>query len=133
MEIVTAGILEKNGRFLLAKRKPEKKFGGKWEFPGGKLEFGETPEQCLERELNEELGIEVEVGNFIASSVFEANGKQLHLQAYQIISYSGEMNLVDHTEIQWVTPNELLKYELTPADIPIAKIIFEKCLTLIKK
>ena len=70
MQKVTAAVIEKDGKILIARRKRDDSQAGKWEFPGGKLEAGETPEACLKRELREELGIETEVGAFFCSSRF---------------------------------------------------------------
>lgn len=68
MKQVTAAVIEKDGRVLIAQRKTGDALAGKWEFPGGKLEPGETPEACLRRELREEFGVETEIGDFICSS-----------------------------------------------------------------
>ena len=62
MTSVTCAILEKNGKILIARRAPDQKLDGKWEFPGGKVEDGESPAECLKRELAEEFGIQAEVG-----------------------------------------------------------------------
>ncbi len=67
MTTVTCAIIEKEGKILLARRAVGQKLAGKWEFPGGKVEDGESPEECLKRELEEEFGIQVEVGAFITS------------------------------------------------------------------
>ena len=68
MTTVTCTIIENEGKILLARRAADQKLAGKWEFPGGKVEAGESPEECLKRELEEEFGIQVEVGEFITSS-----------------------------------------------------------------
>ena len=67
MTTVTCAIIEKDSKTLIARRAADQKLAGKWEFPGGKIEQGETPEECLKRELEEEFGIQVEVGEFITS------------------------------------------------------------------
>jgi 8-oxo-dGTP pyrophosphatase MutT (NUDIX family) len=71
MQNVTAAVIYNNGKVLLTRRAPGEKHAGWWEFPGGKIEEGETPEQCLARELTEELGIETVIGRLAAESVFE--------------------------------------------------------------
>ena len=68
MTIVTCAIIEKDGKILIARRAEGQKLAGKWEFPGGKVEDGESPEECLKRELEEEFGIPTEVGEFITST-----------------------------------------------------------------
>ena len=67
-QIVTAAVIERDGHILIAKRRQGSRFAGKWEFPGGKLEKGETPEQCLKRELQEELEIVTVVGDLICTT-----------------------------------------------------------------
>ena len=68
---VTAAVIEKDGRILIAKRRIGDRHGGRWEFPGGKIDSGETPEECLKRELREELGIEAEIGELLCKTSFK--------------------------------------------------------------
>ena len=68
--LVAAAVIEKDGKILIAQRKKGWRFAGKWEFPGGKIEPNETPEECLRRELREELGIETEIGDFFCVSTY---------------------------------------------------------------
>ena len=125
MDKVTAGVIEKDGKILIAKRKTGKCIGAKWEFPGGKLECGETLEECLKRELKEELDIEVEVGEFIASSRFHCEGREIELLAYRVAYISGNIALTDHDEVQWVGRSDLKNYEFTLPDVPIVEKILE--------
>ncbi len=125
MEKVTAGVIEKDGKILIAKRKSGKCIGAKWEFPGGKLEQGETLEECLKRELKEELNFDVEVKEFIASSPFSCNDKKIELMAYRVVYLSGELTLCDHDEIKWLNPAELSDYEFTLPDVLIVKKVIE--------
>ena len=81
---VTAAIIDRNGKILLVKRSSKSSLPNKWEFPGGKVELGETPEDCLARELYEEFGIIVDVGNFIAESVYQYDKKTVRLMAFQV-------------------------------------------------
>ena len=121
---VTAAILEKNGKTLIAKRKTgDELFAGLWEFPGGKVEEGETPEECMARELKEELDIEVEVGELITSNKHKYPHGIFELLAYRVKHVSGEMVLNDHEEIKWVTADEMSNFEFPPADLPIIKKI----------
>lgn len=119
MEKVTAGVIEKDGKILIARRKSGKCVGANWEFPGGKLEEGETLKECLKRELKEELDIEVEILDYIASSPFFCGDKNIELVAYRVKYLSGEIKLVDHEETKWVFPHELCEYKFTLPDIPI--------------
>ena len=118
---VTAAVIEKDGKILIAKRKSGKCIGAKWEFPGGKLEDGETLEECLIREIKEELNFDIEVENYIASSRFFCSGVEIELIAYKVKYLCGEIILIDHEEAIWVLPEELCDYEFTLPDIPIVK------------
>ncbi len=117
--IVTAAIIEQNGKWFIARRKPKKKMGGLWEFPGGKLELGESPEACLQRELREELGIETQIGVLLADAYFVFEGNTYQIIAYSTLHLSGNMALTDHDDCAWVLPNDLPQYALTPADADI--------------
>ena len=114
--MVLAAVMEKDGRVLLARRKSSDRFGGLWEFPGGKLEAGETPEGCLKRELAEEFGVRAEVGRFIGSVDADAEGLSIRLQAYETVHRTGEFELREHDEIRWVRPSELAGFDLTEPD-----------------
>ncbi len=116
MQAVGAAVIVRNGKFLLAKRKPGGSLANKWEFPGGKIEAGETAEKGLERELYEEFEIAIRVKDFIASHPFENNGKRYMLNAYLCEQVSGEFILHDHTEIAWVNPEDFLSYDLADSD-----------------
>ncbi len=117
---VTAAVICREGRILLLRRAPGQKHAGAWEFPGGKTEEGETPQTCLVRELNEELGIEGEVGAHLIDSPYDYPGGAINLRAYEFHWLRGEMQLRVHDATAWCLPAELPGYELTPADIPVA-------------
>jgi 8-oxo-dGTP diphosphatase len=117
--IVTAAVIEKDGRILIAKRKQGWRFAGKWEFPGGKIEPDETPEECLRRELREELGIETEIGEFFCSSTYRYSHATVQLLVYRAYHISGEYTLHDHQEIRWVLPEEMLQFDFPEADKPV--------------
>lgn len=93
---VTAAIIEKNSKILIAQRKVGSNLGGRWEFPGGKLEAGETPEHCLKRELREELGIESNIGPFFCTSEFDYKHMSINLLVYNVDYVSGEIVCNDH-------------------------------------
>lgn len=122
---VTAAVIEKDGRILIARRKEGMQCGGKWEFPGGKVEPGETPEACLRRELREEFGIEAGIDGFIAASEFDYGTIHIRLLAYRAHYCSGEFSLTDHAEVKWVARSELLQHDFADADIPIVKKLVE--------
>jgi len=121
---VTAAIIKRNGRFLIAKRKKGMHLENKWEFPGGKIESLDTsPEECLKRELKEELGINVRVGNFVAESIFDYGDRTIRLLAYQVEYLSGKFKLNAHEEIKWVNIDEFGKYDFAEADLPLIEKI----------
>lgn len=116
-KIVTAAVIERDGYILIAKRKQGKQHFGNWEFPGGTLEEGETPEQCLKRELREELDITAEVGDLFCSSEHSYTpGFTIRLLSYRTTVISGTFSLNDHEEIRWVKPADLVKYDFPEAD-----------------
>jgi 8-oxo-dGTP diphosphatase len=125
---VAAAVIEENGRILIAKRKEGEFQGGKWEFPGGKIEDGETPEECLKRELREELGIDTRIGEFIGASRHAFTCQtSIELLAYRAFHLSGTPQPLDHEEIRWVPLAELNNYEFPPADKPIlAKLAYHQ-------
>lgn len=123
MKQVTAAIIEKDGKILIAQRKAGDALAGKWEFPGGKIDPGETPEACLRRELMEEFGVDAEIGAFVCSSRFEYKHLPIELLVYRARHLSGEFELRDHAAIAWVTPAELLNYDLSSADIPVVAVL----------
>ncbi|WP_082008664.1 (deoxy)nucleoside triphosphate pyrophosphohydrolase [Photobacterium gaetbulicola] len=117
--LVVAGVIEKQGRFLLTQRFDHASQGGLWEFPGGKVEAGESEAQALERELFEELAIETTTGAFLADSVFDYGDKVIHLKGYLTHWVSGELVLHSHQDAKWVEQGEINRYSLCPADYPI--------------
>jgi 16S rRNA (cytosine1402-N4)-methyltransferase len=120
---VCAAVILRSGMVLLARRGPGRKHAGKWEFPGGRIEDGETSAAALARELREELGIEAQVGAEAARSRHVYDFGEIELIAHFVPSYSGELKLVDHDKIAWVEARRLLEYDLAPADVPIAEAI----------
>ena len=122
---VAAAVIIKAGKCLIARRSPGLNLSGLWELPGGKLELGETPEECLRREIREELSIEISVGRFIAESRFGYPSGSIHLMAYQAAWRSGELQLTVHDQYVWVSEAELLSYTYPPADRPILDKLIE--------
>lgn len=117
---VTAAVIERNGLVLLARRARTDHGPGGWEFPGGKLKPGESPESCLARELHEELGITVRVGPLVSDHIHHYPNKSIRLIAYRAEIISGEPAPLYHQELAWVAPRDLHSYDLLPADLPIA-------------
>ncbi len=113
---VTAAVIEENGKVLIGRRKPGRHMGGKWEFPGGKIEPGETPEESLARELQEELAIRVRVGEFLYKTFYQGGGVSLELLVYRVERLDGEPALIEHQELRWVRPEELMSFDLADSD-----------------
>ena len=113
---VAAALVFRAGKLLIAKRHADAHLGGLWEFPGGKREAGETYEACLIRELREELGIEVAVGELLESLTHEYPGKTVHLNFYRCRWQAGEPQTLGCAAFEWVTADELARYEFPAAD-----------------
>lgn len=120
---VTAGIIERGDSVLLARRGAGSHLAHKWEFPGGKVEPGETPEACLARELREELGIAVRVGEHVATSHYDYGRGPILLLAYRAEMIAGEPCPREHEALAWVPLAALADYDLAAADIPIARAL----------
>jgi 8-oxo-dGTP diphosphatase len=121
---VTAAIMEEEGRIFIARRSSGKHLAGKWEFPGGKIEPGETPEQSLERELVEELDLRVAVGNLLCSVRYTDGSVDLELMAFAVTRVAGDPVLREHDRAQWVAPSELFSYDLAGSDRKVIEKLF---------
>ncbi|WP_159728501.1 8-oxo-dGTP diphosphatase MutT [Methylosinus sp. Ce-a6] len=119
--VVAAALVDARGRVLIAERPPGKQLAGLWEFPGGKLDPGERPEQALVRELAEELGIEVETADLapltFASHAYEAF--HLLMPLYLCRRWRGEPRSREGQAIAWTRPSELDPAQMPPADAPL--------------
>src|SRR6185437_10312210 len=113
---VSAGLVFRNGKLLITQRHADAHLGGLWEFPGGKREADETFEQCLVRELREELGIEVEVGESVESLTHAYPEKTVLLKFFRCRWKQYEPRAIDCLDFRWITPGELGDYEFPAAD-----------------
>lgn len=120
-DVIAAVILNNENKVLIARRAAGEKMAGGWEFPGGKPEEGETAEECLERELFEEFGIEVSVKGFFCESIYGYPQGAIRLLAYFAEIVRGDICLSVHDDYRWVSANELSGYGLLPADVPVAE------------
>lgn len=120
MKDVTAAIIIKNNQILIMRRAANEKHAGGWEFPGGKVELNETPQECLRRELFEELSIDAEINDLFAESIYEYKQGSIRLLAYFAEIIKGKINLSVHDRYEWVDASDLTRYDLLPADVPIA-------------
>ena len=126
MKKVTAAILIKDTKILIAKRKADDRQANKWEFPGGTVEQNELPEACLKREMQEEFGIEVAIGEYIGESIYHYSYGAIKLLAYRAHWTSGKIVLKEHADYRWVSSEQLTEYDFAPADIPIVEKLQHK-------
>ena len=121
---VMGAVFFEQGRILVMRRAPFMSCPGSWEFPGGKLEAGETHEACLARELREELHIEARIGAFLADNRHEYEFGTVHLCVYRVLSWKGDIALTVHDDMRWVPYRELASFPgLRPADVPVARAL----------
>ncbi len=117
MLTVICGIIRnERGELFIARRRPGKSFAGKWEFPGGKLEAGESPESCLKRELLEEFGMSVETGVLFGEQVHHYPDFAIRLIALECTFHKADFVLSDHDRFEWVRAVDLPQFEFTEAD-----------------
>ncbi len=119
--VAAAALIDTDGRVLICQRPEGKQLAGLWEFPGGKLEPGETPEACLIRELDEELGIQVKA-DCLAPFVFASHGYDgfhLLMPLYLCRRWEGFVQRREHAALAWVKPQALKDYPMPPADAPL--------------
>jgi 8-oxo-dGTP diphosphatase len=119
--VAACALIDAEGRILLAQRPAEKNLGGLWEFPGGKIERGESPETALIRELHEELAISVKASQLAPFGFASHSYETFHLlmPLYVCRTWQGTLTALEHAAIAWVAPQKLAAYPLTPADIPL--------------
>lgn len=118
---VVAGILQKDDKVLIARKAAGKSLEGYFEFPGGKIEEGETPEESLIRELMEEMSIKIKVNKYVGESIYDYGNIVVSLKGYTAEILEGKITLTDHDMYKWVNLSEINDYKLAPADIPLVK------------
>lgn len=121
-----AGIaLDNKNRVFIARRLPGGDLGGKWEFPGGKVEENESPEEALKREFDEEFGIAVRVGSFLAETSFVHHGKEFSLRAYRIYFENENFILREHSEWRWAPLAEIDKLDFAESDLKLLPLLLK--------
>lgn len=125
MTVVAAALLDGEGRILLQQRAPGRAMAGLWEFPGGKVEAGELPEDALARELAEELGIEIAPADFVPACFASApvTGRHMILLLYLCRRWRGEPAALDASALAWLRPEEMNPHEMPPADAPLIPML----------
>ena len=118
---VVAALIRNDGKFMICQRPENKSRPLLWEFPGGKVEAGETKEAALVRECREELAIELEVGKMFADSTFVYPDISVHLSLFEARIVCGVPKLLEHRDIRWITPEEAHLFEFSPADVPFVE------------
>jgi len=117
---VVAAVMHWDGRVLVARRGPGQRHAGKWEFPGGKVEPGETPQQALARELFEEFHIEAEIAEQLAETIHNYPTFSIRLIAFAVYRWTGKFNPTVHSELAWAEPKRISDFDLAGADHFIA-------------
>ena len=126
MITVVAALIKKNNKYLIARRSTGSlEVLGKWEFPGGKVEKDETEEHAIEREIKEEFEMDIKAVKYLTNNICEYPSKTIDLRLYECKYLSGDFHLHDHSEYKFVNKNEIINYDLCPADIPLAKYVKE--------
>ncbi len=129
VSVVAAVIIRDDGRILVTQRFADAHLGGKWEFPGGKPEPGESDEEALRRELVEELGVDASVGALVVRTEHQYPARDGHAAKAVCIAFyrasicSGEPRCIGVNDIRWVTPRELADLDLPEADRPLVEVL----------
>ena len=123
--VAACALIDPDGRVLIAQRPPGKAMAGLWEFPGGKIEPGESPEQALIRELKEELGITVKEPCLAPFTFASHRYPDFHLlmPLYVCRRWEGTVTPSEHSAVKWVRPRELASYPMPPADLPLIPML----------
>ena len=121
--LVAAAIIESDGKILLTRRKDDVPYPCLWEFPGGKVEAGEDPKDCVVREIREELAIDIAVDKIYDAFFYRYPERDVLVMAYICHWRDGEIANIEVAEHRWVPPRDLINYDLLPADFPLAQRI----------
>lgn len=124
-EVVAAVFTDKENKIYCARRRNDGELALKWEFPGGKIEPGETKEQALVREIKEELSADIEVLDYITTVNHQYDTFKLTMHAYYAKVIKGELLLSEHTGYKWLDKTELMSLDWAPADIPIVELLMK--------
>lgn len=125
--VAACALVDADGRVLLAQRPPGKQLAGLWEFPGGKVELGETPEQCIVRELHEEIGIETEIPCLAPLTFASHSYDDFHLLMPLFVCrrFRGIAQPREGQALKWVQPKQMRDYPMPPADAPLIPFLID--------
>lgn len=123
---VVAALLWNENKFFIAKRSEERDLGGLWEFPGGKVEEGESPESAISRECEEELGISVEVAELFMKVTHDYGDKVINLALFSCKIKEGTPLLLEHQKMEWISVEEIPNYDFCPADLPFLEKLHQE-------
>ena len=116
---VVAAVIKKGDRYFCAQRKDYGELAKKWEFPGGKIEQGETHQEALIREIQEELNTKISISSFLITVNHEYESFDLIMHAYLCDIIEGSLSIMEHIDAKWLTLNEMNEYDFAAADLPI--------------
>lgn len=116
MKQVTAAIIKNNDKYLICQRNSDDECSLLWEFPGGKLEERETLEECIIREIKEELELDIQIQDIFTTSIYRYDQKEIYFTVYNVLIVGGRMKLNVHNEAKWVDLEDLHLYDFMPAD-----------------
>lgn len=125
VEVVAAVFQNEEGHFYCARRKDEGPLALKWEFPGGKIEAGETHQEALIREIKEELNTDIKLNDFIMTVKHQYKNFHLTMHAYYATIINGSLTQNEHTGAKWLSKAELDQLDWAEADIPIVKVLMK--------
>lgn len=125
IQVVAAAII-KDGKYFCAQRPEGKSLAGYWEFPGGKLEAGESPEQALVREIKEEFAADIEILDYVNEASYDYNFGRVVMKTYEAKLLSEKLTLLEHQDSTWLSPSELSTLNWAPVDRPAVDLISKK-------
>lgn len=127
---VTGAIIRKDGKILIAQRAADDECPLMWEFPGGKIEEGETPEECIVREIKEELNLDIRPTREFMRIVYRLNGKRIPITFFYAEITGGEIRLNVHADVKWIRADEIPQYGFMPPDARAVKKLFKERLKI---
>lgn len=121
---VVAAVLRKEGQVLVCRRSAERSAGGRWEFPGGKIEAGESAQQALCREIAEELGVTIIVGEHLDTSTTTVDGTPIQLSCFLVDRFDRDpAGSTDHDQLRWCAPADLPALDFAEPDLPVVRLL----------